>query len=83
MRRSIKLWVKDSQRSQPLKRVLKAIFHLRPPTPPPQKKTKKDCVRKWDMQTAEHWNTCILLVYLRILEYLELGQFRNFWDVFY
>ena len=34
-------------------------------------------------QSWKSWNTCILLVYLCILEYLELGQFRNFCDVFH
>ena len=34
-------------------------------------------------QYWKSWNTCVLLVYLCILEYLELGQFRNFCDVSY
>ena len=34
-------------------------------------------------QISQSWNTYILLVYLCILEYLELGQFRNFCDVFH
>ena len=77
MRRSIKLWVKDSQRSQPLKRVLKAIFHLRPPTPPPKKNKKRLCQKMGhaDCRALEYLYTTCKIVYTGIPGVRAVSQF--------